>query len=65
MKGVENMKTMIAYGIPPSGKNTQILRRSIMPEGDECELVKQYADFIAEIIGAKNVHVVVKDVGLV
>lgn len=22
MKGVENMKTMIAYGIPPSGKYT-------------------------------------------
>lgn len=56
------MKTMIAYGIPPSGKNTQILRRSIMPEGDECELVKQYANFIMEIIGARNVHVIVKEV---
>ena len=33
-----------------------------MPEGDECELVKQYANFIMEIIGARNVHVIVKEV---
>ena len=56
------MKTMIAYGIPPSGKNTQILRRSVMPEGDECELIKQFTDFIVEIIRARNVHVIVKEV---
>ena len=56
------MKIMVAFGIPPSGKKAQILRRTLMPDGDEMELVEKYAECIAEIMCAKNVHVIVKEV---
>lgn len=56
------MKIMIAFGIPPSGKKAQVLRRTLMPDGDEMELVKKYAECIAEIMCARNVHVIVKEV---
>ena len=56
------MKIMVAFGIPPSGKKVQILRRTLMPDGNESELVEKYAECVAEIMCARNVHVIVKEV---
>lgn len=56
------MKVMVAFGIPPSGKKVQILRRTLMPDGDETELIKKYAECVAEIMCARNIHVIVKEV---
>lgn len=56
------MKTMVAFGIPPSGKKMQILRKTVMPDGDEAENVRMYTDFVTEIMGAENVHVIVREV---
>ncbi len=56
------MKTMVAFGIPPSGKKMQILRKTVMPDGDEAENVRMYTDFITEIMRAENVHVIVREV---
>ena len=55
------MKIMVAFGIPPSGKKAQVLRRTLMPDGDESELIKKYAECVAEIMCARNVHVIVKE----
>ena len=38
------MKIMIAFGIPPSGKKAQVLRRTLMPDGNEAELIEKYAE---------------------
>lgn len=56
------MKIMVAFGIPPSGKKMQILRKTVMPDGDEAENVRMYTDFVTEIMGAENVHVIVREV---
>ena len=55
------MKIMVAFGIPPSGKKVQILRRTLMPDGNEAELIEKYAECITEIMCARNVHVIVKE----
>lgn len=56
------MKTMIAFGIPPSGKKYQILRRTIMPDGEKPEVVARYAQYVSEMLYAKNVRVIVREV---
>ena len=63
MNGMEGnkMKIMVAFGIPPSGKKVQILRRTLMPDGNEAELIKKYSECVAEIMCARNVHVIVKE----
>jgi len=55
------MKVMVAFGIPPSGKKAQVLRRTLMPDGDESELIKKYTECVEEIMCARNVHVIVKE----
>ena len=60
-KEENKMKIMIAFGIPPSGKKAQVLRRTLMPDGNEAELIEKYAECITEIMCARNVHVIVKE----
>ena len=55
------MKVMVAFGIKKKKKKAQVLRRTLMPDGDESELIKKYAECVAEIMCARNVHVIVKE----
>ena len=57
-----NMKTMIAFGVPPSGEKFQILRKAIMPDGEKSAVIAQYINYIEMIIRARNVRVIVREV---
>ena len=56
------MKTMIAFGIPPSGEKFQILRKVIMPSGEKSSVIAQYAYYVTTLLGARNVRVIVREV---
>ena len=57
-----NMKTMIAFGVPPSGEKFQILRKTIMPDGEKSAVIAQYIHYIEVMIRARNVRVIVREV---
>ena len=57
-----NMKTMIAFGVPPSGEKFQILRKAIMPDGEKSAVIAQYAHYVTTLLGARNVRVIVREV---
>ena len=56
------MKTMIAFGVPPSGEKFQIIRKAIMPDGEKSAVIAQYISYIEMIIRARNVRVIVREV---
>ena len=56
------MKTMIAFGVPPSGEKFQILRKTIMPDGEKSAVIAQYVHYVTTLLGAKKVRVIVKEV---